>query len=64
MIVSPASTEVAKPAVPLEQELDAHLRAKYGTAKVKRLKVNVVRYADDCVPRRRDEGKLLERLAA
>jgi len=33
----------------LEQELAAHLRAKYGTAKVKRLKVNVVRYADDFV---------------
>ena len=33
----------------LEQGLDAHLRAKYKTATVKKLKVNVVRYADDFV---------------
>jgi len=33
----------------LERELMAHLRAKFGTAKAKKLKVHVVRYADDFV---------------
>ncbi|MFM0025678.1 group II intron reverse transcriptase/maturase [Paraburkholderia madseniana] len=33
----------------LEQGLDAYLRTKYTTATVKKLKVNVVRYADDFV---------------
>ena len=48
----------------LERELMAHLGAKFGTAKAKKLKVHVVRYADDCVPRRRNEGKLSARRAA
>ncbi|GAB2912369.1 group II intron reverse transcriptase/maturase [Paraburkholderia jirisanensis] len=33
----------------LERELIAHLGAKFGVAKAKKLKVNVVRYADDFV---------------
>ncbi len=33
----------------LERELAAHLGAKFGIAKAKKLKVNVVRYADDFV---------------
>jgi RNA-directed DNA polymerase len=33
----------------LERELIAHLGAKFGIAKAKKLKVNVVRYADDFV---------------
>ncbi|WP_459720983.1 reverse transcriptase domain-containing protein, partial [Paraburkholderia sp. 2C] len=33
----------------LERELVAHLGAKFGIAKAKKLKVNVVRYADDFV---------------
>jgi RNA-directed DNA polymerase len=33
----------------LERELDAHLRAKFGIAKAKKLKINLVRYADDFV---------------
>jgi len=33
----------------LERELDAHLRAKFGIGKAKKLKVHVVRYADDFV---------------
>ncbi len=33
----------------LERELMAHLGAKFGTAKAKKLKVHVVRYADDFV---------------
>lgn len=33
----------------LERELIAHLGAKFGLAKVKKLKINVVRYADDFV---------------
>jgi RNA-directed DNA polymerase len=33
----------------LERELDAHLRAQFGVAKAKKLKINLVRYADDFV---------------
>jgi len=33
----------------LERNLEVHLRAKLGTVKAKKLKVNVVRYADDFV---------------
>jgi RNA-directed DNA polymerase len=34
----------------LETQLIAHLEAKYGVTKTKKLKVGVIRYADDCVP--------------
>src|ERR1700761_1842404 len=46
-IVSPTLANVTLNG--LERELIAHLGAKFGIAKAKKLKVNVVRYADDFV---------------
>lgn len=46
-IISPTLANVALNG--LESELLAHLRAKVGPTKAKKLKVNVVRYADDFV---------------
>lgn len=46
-IISPTLANVALNG--LETELQTHLRAKVGTSKVQKLKVNVVRYADDFV---------------
>jgi RNA-directed DNA polymerase len=46
-IISPTLANVALNG--LERELIAHLRARFGIGKAKKLKVNVVRYADDFV---------------
>ena len=46
-IISPTLANVTLSG--LERELIAHLGAKFGIAKAKKLKVNVVRYADDFV---------------
>jgi RNA-directed DNA polymerase len=44
-IISPTLANVALNG--LEAGLQSHLRVKVGTSKVQKLKVNVVRYADD-----------------
>ena len=44
--------------------LEAMLAEKFPKAKRTGLKMHMVRYADDCVPRRRNEGKLSARRAA
>ncbi|WP_187611963.1 hypothetical protein [Paraburkholderia sp. 31.1] len=45
--------------------LDALMTERNLTAAARsKAQLNVVRYADDCVPRRRDEGELSERHAA
>ena len=56
-IISPTAANVALNG--LETGLLAHLGATLGRSKVEKLKVNVVRYADDCAPRRREKGEIL-----